>query len=111
MILDTDAPLDENTDRLLDIHNRDLGSLEALRDRDVRGQLMPPVAAFATAALFAYATMQPTTSTAGALLGVVVVATAVTVGVKWADEALCVLRADHTCHTCRAEAERWEVCE
>jgi len=55
--------------------------------------------------------MQPTTSTAGALLGVVVVATAVTVGVKWADEALCVLRADHTCHTCRAEAERWEVCE
>jgi hypothetical protein len=110
-VLDTNYPLDEKTDILLDYHDRDVGVLEALRDRDVRGVLLPPIFAFATVAVFAYATVQPDTSAIGALLGVVVTATAATFGVKWADEALCVLRGGHTCHTCRDEAERWEVTE
>lgn len=107
----TDAPLDDSADYCLEMLDRDLGAREALREPAVRDQLFPPIGAFATAALFAYATVQPDTSTLGALLGVVVVATAATLGVKRADEALCVLRAGHTCHTCRDEAERWEVSE
>jgi hypothetical protein len=89
---------------------RDLGVVEALRDPNVRAVLFAPIVAIAIAAVAAYgaineATVVGTTFLVGAAFALSVFA------VRWADEALCVLRAGHTCHTCRHESERWEVGE
>ncbi|GAB3321426.1 hypothetical protein [Haloplanus salinarum] len=110
-IVQTEAPLAEETSRHLDMLGRDLGALEALRDPAVRREVFAPIAALATAVVFAYATMQPGTSTGGALLGAAIVGVTGTVAVKWADQAVCVLRAGHTCHSCSKESDRWEVSE
>lgn len=105
----TDLPLDEESDRHVEMLDRDLG-LEALRDPDVRGGLVAPIGAFLIAAVFAYATTG-STSPVGLLVGVIVVSVATVFGVKWTDEALCVVRSGHTCYKCRSENERWEVGE
>jgi|GEM_PF-5577193 len=107
----TEEPLAEETHEHVDMLGRDLGVRDVLRDPDTRGLVFAPIMAFVIAGVMALATMQSGVSTGGTLIGVATVATATMLGVKWADEALCVLRSGHTCHTCSSEAERWEVSE
>lgn len=106
--VETDEPLAEENREYLDMIGRDLGIREVLLDRELRGGVFSPVIALAIAALAAYGAVNATT-VVGAGVAVGVAAVLSVYAVKWADQAVCVLRSGYTCHTCSGENERWEA--
>jgi hypothetical protein len=109
-LVSTDEPIGPDTNRYLEYLGLDIGALEAVRDPEVRSQILTAAAMFAFAVVFAFLAGASNSSIA-TLVAVICTAWCGVYGVKWTDEAVCILRSEHTCDECRRETERWEVTE